>query len=65
MSLLFQNRCKLGGFANLIFWGTRIAFFYTPFGSKKEGVQEKYSIIFIKPYDVKNKLTFRDVIRSL
>ena len=64
MSLLFQNRCKLGGFANLIFRELELLF-YTPFGSKKEGVQEKYSIIFIEPYDVKNKLTFRDVIRSL
>ena len=64
MSLLFQNRCKLGGFANLIFSGTRIAFLYSIRFQKGRGTR-KILNNFIKPYDVKNKLTFRDVIRSL
>ena len=40
MSLLFQNRCKLGGFADLIFWGTRIAFLYSIRFQKGRGTRK-------------------------
>ena len=61
VSLLFQNRCKLEGFANLIFSGTFLTLHSTPKRKGKKG----HSIICLKPYDAKNKLTFWDVIRSL
>ena len=40
VSLLFQNRCKLEGFTNLIFSGTRIAFLYSILFQKGRGTRK-------------------------